>query len=173
MEEATPIYQLQMQQQQQPVDNHSSRKDPVEMMSYNDILKNMSDHKPSEPKPIVTHQQPTVQPQPTVQSPQQHIPQVPSADYYHPHAPSYTKSTPNNIKREDDQTTFQNEMLALLGVYIIVHTQQFQQTLRTKVPGMFQENGSPSVVGILMNGVLVIVAWNLFKRFLIKYMKDM
>ena len=102
--------------------------------------------------------------------------------YHHPHAPSsnglvYNQRSDKSVTKPPvvvmDDTTFQNEMLALLGVYILVHTQQFQQTLRTKVPGVFQDNGSPSVVGILMNGVLVIVAWNLCKRFLIKYMKDM
>lgn len=178
MEDATPIYQL--QQNNQP-NIHDSRKQPLEMMSYNDILKNMSD-KPQEPqmvpKPIINnnHAQPMNQntnnvPHYPTMEPQQHVhtggsgfPQLP----YHPQQNTIRHKT---SKKESDES-FQNEMLALLGVYIVVHTQQFQQSLRSKVPGIFSENGSPSVVGTVMNGILVIVLWNVFKKFLMKYMKD-
>lgn len=189
MEEATPIYQLQQQQrlphQQQGivgvVDNQqqSSRKDPLEMMSYNDILKNMSEQTI-----------PVVDPKPIVPSASMNLPQAspPKETYYppqenpsqggfpglayHPKPAQQQQQHAPNTKPVDD-VTFQNEMLSLLGVYILVHTQQVQKTLQNKVPGMFQENGLPSVVGILLNGVLVIVMWNIFKKFLLKYMKDM
>lgn len=187
MEEATPIYQLQQQQrlpQQQQgggvvVEQQSSRKEPLEMMSYNDILKNMSEQA-----------SPVVEPKPIVPSTTMNLPQAPPpTEPYYPqqqanpsqqggfqglayHPKPHQQQAPT-INKPVDDVTFQNEMLSLLGVYILVHTQQFQKTLQNKVPGMFQENGLPSVVGILMNGVLVIVVWNLFKKFLLKYMKDM
>ena len=192
MEDATPIYKL--QENAQPT--HDSRKEPLEMMSYNDILKNMADkpHEPNVvPKPIMNnHAQPPRQyanngphypamepQQPQQQQQQQFVmaqqtgggfPGLP----YHPQ-PMSSETIPifkPSLKKEGDDS-FQNEMLALLGVYIVVHTQQFQQSLRAKVPGIFSENGSPSVVGTVMNGVLVIVLWNVCKKFILKYMKDL
>lgn len=180
MEDATPIYQLQ-QQQQGPEQMSSSRKEPLEMMSYNDILKNMSDTQPqpvAEPKPIQPvmqqqHQQQQHQQPPPPQIIQQVAPggAFPGLAY---HVQAATPA-PNNKPKATaaDDVTFQNEMIALLGVYILVHTQQFQTTMQSKVPGIFQEDGSPSVVGTLVNGVLLIVLWNLCKKFLLKYMKDM
>lgn len=181
MEDATPIYQL--QQNAQP-NIHDSRKEPLEMMSYNDILKNMTD-KAQEPqvvpKPIMNNHSQTRMPSsngshyPTME-PQQSFTGTSSVGFpglpYHPqHVPNEPMVRHKPSKNELDES-FQNEMLALLGVYIMVHTQQFQQSLRAKVPGIFSENGSPSVVGIVMNGVLVIVLWNVFKKFLLKYMRD-
>jgi hypothetical protein len=183
MEDATPIYQLQQSNTQQPSMIQDSRKEPLEMMSYTDILKNMSDTSTTAPKPIV--QQPTTQPPqkyPPVammEHPQQQQHPMQNGGFpglaYHPQNRPHTSSPTHKdtSKNRTDDVTFQNEMLALLGVYIMVHTSQFQNTLRLKVPGIFHESGSPSVVGTLVNGVLVIVLWNIFKKFLLKYMKDL
>ena len=178
MEEATPIYQLQQNNTQPQAMIQDSRKEPLEMMSYTDILKNMSESATvAAPKPI--QQQPQQQPVNTPQSaqlntryPQQHVVSEPGFPGlpYHPQQPQQSPKPPPT--KANDDVTFQNEMLALLGVYIMVHTSQFQNTLQLKVPGIFNENGSPSVVGTMVNGVLVIVLWNVFKKFLLKYMKD-
>ena len=195
MEDATPIYQLQQQQrlphQGGGVDNQQqvSRKEPLEMMSYNDILKNMSEQTSPvvEPKPIVPsstgqqHLPPQQQLPPTDHYPHHTSPPVTNNNNgggfpglaYHPKPVQQQQQQHTPVTKPVDDVTFQNEMLSLLGVYILVHTQRFQKTLQNKVPGMFQENGLPSVVGILMNGALVIVMWNVFKKFLLKYMKDM
>lgn len=169
MEDGTPIYQLQQNQSQMTQD---SRKEPLEMMSYNDILKNMSDKPNVEPKPISNNP-----PRREVSVPVQMEPQQPQQPMGLPYYPQQIKpNTPVRSKPESKfqaVDSFQNEMLALLGVYVVVHTQQFQQSLQLKVPGLFNENGAPSVVGTVMNGVLVIVLWNVFKKFLMKYMKDL
>lgn len=188
MEDATPIYQLQQNNAQPQAMIQDSRKEPLDMMSYTDILKNMSEsaNTVAAPKPI---QQPQQVPQNTQQStqphkypvmmtpPQQQSMHVPSEGgfpglAYHPQHGKMSQQPPLVPPKASDDVTFQNEMLALLGVYIMVHTSQFQNTLQLKVPGIFNENGSPSVVGTLVNGVLVIVLWNIFKKFLLKYMKD-
>lgn len=179
MEDATPIYQLQQNNTQPQAMIQDSRKEPLEMMSYTDILKNMSESTVAAPKPIqqpqpqLVNTQPSA-PQPNTRYPQQQQHAISEPGFpglpYHPQQPQIPK--PPAAKVTDD-VTFQNEMLALLGVYIMVHTSQFQNTLQLKVPGIFNENGSPSVVGTMVNGVLVIVLWNIFKKFLLKYMKDM
>lgn len=180
MEEATPIYQLQQNNTQPQAMIQDSRKEPLEMMSYTDILKNMSESATvAAPKPIQQQQQQPQQvntqqsaPQPNTRYPQQHVVSEPGFPGlpYHPQQPQQSPKPPP--AKANDDVTFQNEMLALLGVYIMVHTSQFQNTLQLKVPGIFNENGSPSVVGTMVNGVLVIVLWNVFKKFLLKYMKD-
>jgi hypothetical protein len=169
MEDGTPIYQLQQNPSHVIQD---SRKEPLEMMSYNDILKNMSDKPTVAPKPIVNNPPRRELSVPVqMEEPQQQQPM--GLPYYpQPIKPNtHVRGKPESKIQTMD--SFQNEMLALLGVYVVVHTQQFQQSLQLKVPGLFSENGTPSVVGTVMNGVLVIVLWNVFKKFLMKYMKDL
>jgi len=186
MEEATPIYQLQQQ-----TNEMDSKKTPVDMMSYSDVLKNLKDENVGTPEPMQIQQQSPQQQQ--YQQPQQYHQQQLSPQQqqqyqqqqqqqqqqYH-ESNYYPRSVvnPNQPVVSDDTSsssanTFQNEMLTLLAVYILIHTTQFQQMVKTKIPGIINENGSSSVVGTLINGVLVIVLWNISKRFLLKYIKDL
>lgn len=178
MEDATPIYQLQNATNNN--NTNDSRKAPLNVMSYNDILKSMNDDV------VDTNTVPSINTANTIQQSQiNNVEQLPESNYYMPssymppptnHINAHTTNTNENASPidNDKNNTFQNEMLMLLGVYIIIHTTQFQQWVRTKIPGIVHENtGTQNIVGTLLNGLLVIIAWNVSKKFLLKYMKDL
>ena len=161
------------------------------MMSYSDVLKNLKDDSgPGIPEPISISNKPPMQQQRHPQQQQYHSgeyqmnrpAQHTSMDGFVglPYNPSYQQptaavcKTPTTVTTEDtSSTTFQNEMLTLLAVYLIIHTPQFQQMVRGKIPGLVSENGSSNVMGTLINGVLLIVVWNVSKKIVVKYMKDL
>jgi hypothetical protein len=82
------------------------------------------------------------------------------------------KQSPNTL--EEDTKTFQNDMIVLLSVYVIVHMQSMQEWIQSKVPNMVNPTtGAMSVLGLLMNGLLVIVLWNVSKKMVSKYLKEL
>ena len=65
-------------------------------------------------------------------------------------------------------------MIVLLSVYVIVHMQSMQEWIQSKVPNMVNPTtGAMSVLGLLMNGLLVIVLWNVSKKMVSKYLKEL
>lgn len=161
MEDATPIFNLR---------NDAVKKEPVQVLSYSDVLKNMQ----AEQQQSLTAA--PVAPAPV--SPQ--VPQTVMAPMMMPAftAPSeeHVSTVTNKPESTTDLTdkTFQNEMLVLLSVYIVVHMKTVQDWIQTKVPNLVNPTtGGMSVFGLLMNGVLVIVLWNLSKKMVTKYLKEL
>lgn len=60
---------------------------------------------------------------------------------------------------------FQTEMITLLMVYIVIHMTSVQGWISTKIPNFRTDLGSLSVLGLVTNGVLLLVAWNVVKRY--------
>jgi len=153
MENATSIYNLR--------DEPSQRKMPVPVMSYSDVLKNLQEEPVQEPvqqQPAPVQQaSPVLQQQPEVVHvlQQEQPPQVPEKDDF-------------------QSKTFQNDMLVLLSVYIVVHMASSQKWIQSKVPNLINpDTGAMSVLGLLMNGALVIVMWNISKKMVTKYLKEL
>ena len=155
MENATSIYTLQ--------DEPSQRKMPVPVMSYSDVLKNMQEEPPVSAGPTVP-----VQPQPQHQPPQD-----PPMVQFQPQAPVVVEPDIKTPIPEINDKYFQNDMLVLLAVYIVVHMTSVQKWIQTKVPNLVNPDGHMSVLGMLMNGVLVIVMWNVAKKMVAKYLKEL
>lgn len=196
MENATPLFQV----QQSPSDlsggmtTSNSRKEPIEMMSYSDVLKNMSaDQEPPASTIIPNSVQP---PLPTYHSaesmpPQQLQAHTPAAYNYareYDYPRPYPRARPQagleqpetepvehvSTAADTDPNRFQNEMLILLMVYVILHTTHVQEMIRRKIPSLVSETtGAVNIMGIVLNGVLLVVLWNVSKRVVLKYMKDL
>lgn len=156
MEDATPIFNLR---------NDSVKKEPLHVMSYNDVLKNVYQEPPSVQPP----QQPPQPPQPML-----HQPQVLATPTYQPvvdPAVPVVRSTKETT--DENMKAFQNDMIVLLSVYVIVHMKSVQDWIQSKVPNLVNTStGAMSVMGLLMNGILVIVLWNLSKNMVSKYLKE-
>jgi hypothetical protein len=191
MENATFISQL---HNQSAHDNNSiedndndRRKEPVKMVSYSDVLKSMTEDNSI---PVQEH---TIMPQQISHSkPIEDQTNEGMYEQAYEHRPmQYNNSrvvTNNNVRERDTRgevvgvnviandtmNTFQNEMLILLAIYIILHTPHVQQIIKSKIPGIVNEStGATGVVGTVINGVLLIVLWNVSKRIVTKYMKDL
>lgn len=159
MENATSIYNLR--------DEPSQRKMPVPVMSYSDVLKNMQEEPVQAP---VQQQEPPVQQAPPMQQ-ATHVQQQPEVLFPQP---PVIQQQPQSPEKDDFQSkSFQNDMLVLLSVYIVVHMASVQKWIQTKVPNLINPDGAMSVLGLLMNGVLVIVMWNISKKMVAKYLKEL
>ena len=115
--------------------------------------------------------------------PMQQVQQHPNMAF---NPPAYRHGMPSAMRqRESDEASetvtskengsgdFQNEMFVLLVIYVLIHTEQFQTLIRTKLPSMFNaETNHINIFGTLMNGVFLIVAWNIAKKVVVKYMKE-
>ena len=181
MEDATPIFQL-----KENVGNEyaSDRKAPLDVMSYSDVLKKMQSDEISQQQkqPVQQIQQPVQQiQQPVQQVPyEQRMPISPEPASFATFRGLNTSNIEEPVenlsksKTTEFDNTFQNEMIILLLVYVFVHMSQVQTWLQTKVPNIINSStGNMSVLGLLMNGVAVIVLWNLSKRVIVRYMKDL
>jgi hypothetical protein len=74
---------------------------------------------------------------------------------------------------ENKMKQFQNEMIVLLVSYIVIHMSTVQEWIRSKIPNIVRaENGTMSVLGLVTNGVLLIVLWNVAKKLILKYMQE-
>lgn len=174
MENATPIFQLQNGANNQS--GTDSRKDPVEMVSYSDVLKNMSNDTQRPPSTAMMSEPPMMQ-----QQEQQHIP-YPYQQQQHPQQQQYmygqqaepSHQEPPTLIGAPQTTDFQNEMIVLLIVYVIVHTPHVQNLIKTKMPGVVNDaTGATGIMGTLVNGALLILLWTVSKRFVLRYMKDL
>ena len=142
MEDATSLFALK--------EESNIRKQPLDVMSYSDVLRSMDP---------VTPLKPATEPPPP-SSP-------PAPPQYAPPAP------PDNTPPTVDIKQFQNEMIVLLVSYIVIHMSTVQEWMRSKIPNIVSpETGAMSVLGLVTNGVLLIVLWNVAKRLILKYMQD-
>lgn len=189
MEEATPINQL----------SGRDHKTPVESMSYSEILGQMQSPAnvhptmpPSIPDPNPMSQNggswngPPTHPQQhnTMTQHQQQAPHS-SMEYNHPFMDPYimpkhhvsedspattTESTKTSSNKNED---FQNEMIVLLVVYVLIHTEQFQSLLRSKLPSMFNaDTNNINIFGTLVTGIILVIGWNVSRKIVVKYMKE-
>ena len=193
MEEATPINQL----------SGRDHKTPVESMSYSEILGQMqspANAHPSMPPPIPDPNSmsqnggvaggswngPSPHPQQHNAMTQHQQGPHSSMEYNHPFMDPYimpkhhvsedgpaitteSAKTSSSPKNED----FQNEMIVLLVVYVLIHTEQFQSLLRSKLPSMFNaDTNNINIFGTLVTGIILVIGWNVSRKIVIKYMKE-
>lgn len=129
---------------------------------------------PSRPdlsRPDLTRQDQGMYSMQNMQHVQQHPNFIPSA--YNARARESDESSENVTAKENSTGDFQNEMFVLLVIYVLIHTEQFQTLIRTKLPSMFNsQTNNINIFGTLMNGIFLIVAWNIAKKIVIKYMKE-
>jgi hypothetical protein len=173
MEDATSIFQL------RDTNTYASeRKAPLDVVSYSDVLKNLQSEEIAQVAPPQAPPQAPQAPQaplpPTSQSHQTHHGEHPFVAFrgVSPEIPVQGRSSSGNNTEWTDNT-FQNEMIILLLVYVFVHMTHVQSWLRTKVPNIVDQSGATSVLGLLMNGIAVIVIWNVSKKMVLRYMNDM
>lgn len=169
MEDATSIFQL------RDTNTYASeRKAPLDVVSYSDVLKNMQSEEITQ----------VVAPPPSPPPSQVFEPRPPTPTHTeHPFVAfrGVSPDTPPPASATDNvqekavvmDNTFQNEMILLLLVYVFVHMTHVQSWLRTKVPNIVDQSGATSVLGLLMNGVAVILIWNVSKKMVLRYMNDM
>ena len=191
MEQSTPIQQLNGRDDKQSVDN----------ISYNDILTQMQppisqqptippmnpqmNHPLKQTPPMNTPVSPMNTPVSPMNTPMNTPMSTPVSriQYEESHHPmnQYVESnescmsqqTPSSRLKKKNNNDFHNEMIVLLIVYIIIHTEQFQSFLKSKLPSMFNsETCQINIFGTIMNGILLIILWNVFKKITLKYMKE-
>jgi hypothetical protein len=235
MENATPIFQLQKLPGGTTFDNNmnatmpESRKEPIEMVSYSDVLKNMSTevhppmstsiHSSSAMTMAMDSQQQRghhqdeqltrtknfnpnhgmiadpVQYQPHDSHHHQVEQHMYEDQHQHQNQQHHTqydndgnqnqrdKYIDNNGSRRrtiieenitQSRPDFQNEMIVLLIIYVIIHTPYVQNLLKRKMPFIINETtGATGIIGTVINGALLIVLWTISKRVVLKYMKDL
>ena len=185
MEEATPINQL----------SGRDHKTPVESMSYSEILGQMqspSNVHPSSMHPPISdpNSVPNMPPQPQPQPHLQHQAPPSSMEYNHPFMDPYmmpkhhvsgdfptttatTESAKTSESNKNKNEDFQNEMIVLLVVYVLIHTDQFQSLLRSKLPSMFNaDTNNVNIFGTLVTGIILVIGWNVSRKIVVKYMKE-
>lgn len=85
--------------------------------------------------------------------------------------PMASKSNVNEMENLFDKN-MQNDLMILFIVYLLVHTNQFQNIIKTKVPGMYNTTEQITIVGTLTNGFVLIALWIVVKRLTRKYFKE-
>jgi hypothetical protein len=153
MEDATPIFALKEE-------STNIRKQPLDVMSYSDVLRNMESKQQQQTPAVSVAVKPNIPPSPVYSYPTS--PQI--LDQPSPAEPAPLE---NKMKQ------FQNEMIVLLVSYIVIHMSTVQEWIRSKIPNIVRaENGTMSVLGLVTNGVLLIVLWNVAKKLILKYMQE-
>tara|TARA_Y100000389_G_scaffold49323_1_gene44997 strand:- start:2644 stop:3243 length:600 start_codon:yes stop_codon:yes gene_type:complete len=197
MEEATPINQLSgrdhkntvenmsyseiLGQMQSPANAHPSMPPSIADPNSTTIMppnggvaggswNGASPNQPQHPQGVLQHQ---------------HTTHPSSMEYTHPFMDPYmmpkhhvsednvatnaVESTKTTHKNED----FQNEMIVLLAVYVLIHTEQFQSLLRSKLPSMFNaDTNNINIFGTLVTGIILVIGWNVSRKIVVKYMKE-
>lgn len=148
--------------------NTESKKDPIPVQNYSDILKNVTvQQEPQvqqmqvpqmEPQPVM-QAQPMMQPQPMMQA-------QPIMEAQQPYVPKQAQN--KELKLDTD---FQNDSLSLLSVYFLLSSECVQNFIRGKIPSMV-DNNKINTFGIIINGIILLVAYNFTKKIIVKYIKD-
>lgn len=169
MEDATPIFALKDE-------SNNIRKQPLEVVSYSDVLRNMEAVKtPTAAKTSLADSSPPPHAAPL------YPPVSYPTSYNHivqsqPAPSDLSKPAPSDLPKPapvDNMQKFQNEMIVLLVSYIVIHMSTVQEWIRGKLPNIVSpETGAMTVLGLLTNGVLLIVLWNVAKKLILKYMQD-
>jgi len=164
MEDATPIFALKDE-------SNNIRKQPLDVVSYSDVLRNMEAVKtPTAAKTSLAESSP----------PAPAAPLYPPVSY--PNPISHNDNTdsqpvPSDLSKSappaDNMKKFQNEMIVLLVSYIVIHMSTVQDWIRAKLPNIVSpDTGAMTVLGLLTNGMLLVVLWNVAKKLVLKYMQD-
>ena len=155
--------------------NLSEKKEPIKMMSYDEILKDVKKEPDTQNQieniPSVPIQQSFMQ--------SQQYPETSRVEYQPQHSfpvyqqPSqqpqqYTQSTPNKKDSQLFNNELYNELMVLFVVYVMVHTEQFQDILKSKIPSMYADN-KLTIFGILFNAIVFILVLKIFQHISKKY----
>ena len=147
--------------------NTNERKDPVQMISYDDVLKNMKE--PEQPTNVQSQPIPQEVQQPILEK---QINTSSQLDYYpgnNIQQPMYNNQISTKQQNTSDQkvvmglSDVQNELLIILFVYVVLHTDQFQNILKSKIPSMY-ENDKITIFGTVFNGICFLVIWKIFEK---------
>lgn len=181
----TPINQLGSEApvNRQPQENTENNKEPLQVQNYSDILKsiNTTEQKPMNSiNQINEIQQQNVQQMPVSNHNEQYHAQLQQQYAYHqqqqqqqsqPVRVPQTKPILNkNFYCDND---FQNESLSLLCVYVLINSEFFQNFLKTKFPSIINtDTGKINIIGIIIQGIILIFGFNFTKKVVLKYIKD-
>lgn len=181
----TPINQLGPDQQMQferNNDTESRKKDPIPVQNYSDILKNINEppvqktRVPEFEEPPMKYTSPPEQPiynQAHVQAAAEHAYRTQLHEQYNNHAVHSNARRPE--KKEPSlqlNTEFQNDALSLLSVYFLLSSECVQSFVRGKVPSMVDATNKLNTLGVIINGIILVVAYNFAKKVIVKYIKD-
>ena len=169
--------------------NTDSNKEPLQVQNYSDILKsiNTPDQKPMNSINQIHEiqqqnvQQQNVQQQPLLKQQAEHQAQLQQQYAYHqqqqlhqplPQAPvNHVKPIlKKNIYCDND---FQNEALSLLCVHVLIHSEFFQNFMKSKFPSTVNtDTGKTNILGIIIQGIILLVGFSFTKKIILKYIKD-
>ena len=198
----TPINQLGNDvppvNRQSPI-NTDSNKEPLQVQNYSEILKsiNTPDQKPmnsinqmheiqqqnmqQQNMQQQNMQQQNVQQQSLLNQQAEHQAQLQQQYAYHqqqqlhqplPQAPvNHVKPIlKKNIYCDND---FQNEALSLLCVHVLIHSEFFQNLMKSKFPSTVNtDTGKTNILGIIIQGIILLVGFSFTKKIILKYIKD-
>ena len=192
----TPINQLGSDSppiHKQPQVDSENNKEPLQVQNYSDILKSITTPEQKamssinqiqeiqqqnvQQAPISNNnaqlqQQYAYQQQPQQQQSQPQYQQQPQSQYQqHVDTKHIKKSVlKNNFYCDND---FQNESLSLLAVYVLMNSEFFQNFLKSKFPSIIAaDTGKTNIVGIIIQGIVLIIGFNFTKKVILKYIKD-
>ena len=162
--------------------NTDSNKEPLQVQNYSDILKSINT---PEQKPMsAMNQVHEIQQQnkPVLNQQAEYQAQLQQQYAYHQqqqlHQPPPQAQAPvndvkpilkKNIYCDND---FQNEALSLLCVHVLIQSEFFQNFLKSKFPSIVNTDGKTNILGIIIQGIILIVGFNFTKKIILKYIKD-
>lgn len=153
--------------------NSDTRKEPIPVQNYSDILKNVQSdsHAVQKPVPMEYTAPPPIQQHPP-QEPVYHPPQY-QHNHNTPHNEIQQKSTEPSIQNLKMDTDFQNDSISLLSVYFLLSSECVQAFIKSKIPSMVDANTNKvNTFGIIINGIILLLAYNFAKKIIVKYIKD-
>ena len=164
--------------------NAESNKEPLQVQNYSDILKsiNTSGQKPMDSiNQIHEIQQQNVQQQPVLNQQAEYQAQLQQQYAYHQQQQLHQQPPQvpvNDVKPILNKhiycdNDFQNESLSLLCVYVLINSEFFQNFLKSKCPSIVNtDTGKTNILGIIIQGIVLIVGFNFTKKIILKYIKD-
>ena len=166
----------------------AQRNSPVDTPSYADLLKNMQNDvtRDKEHQQNAEHQQLQMQnqmyqdqmQQMQMQQQMQHqmqqqMQQQKIPDEYNDDRMDEVEYAKKEVTKADTSIDFQTEIVILLLIHCFVHLEVCQTIMKSKIPSAFSSmTNSPTVVGVMINGVSVVFIWIVLRKFMTHYMKQ-
>ena len=155
--------QHRMQQQPQSVmpQQQLMQQQPQSVMPQQQLMQQQHAHNPVSANSFPAHHQ-------------QHRAYVPPRYGAPPrHEPKPDDVSPTDVKKSAFDTDFQNESIALFGLYILINSEYFQRVVRERIPGSFDiEKNKTNLLGLVVSGIIFVLGYNFTKRVVLKYIKD-
>jgi hypothetical protein len=86
--------------------------------------------------------------------------------HYEPRCPQ-TIMKRNNVDVYDKE--YQKELILLVCVYVLLHTDAVQSVITSKVPSLYTNNSKQTMVGVFFHAIMLVVIWQLSKHILAQY----